>query len=904
MSKSYHSGSCLKILIAMSLPAWLAPPLFAQTDEGKIEEILVTAQKRPEDIQDVPISITTFNGEFMEDSNLHTLQDLSLFTPNLTLSHSSQVANNRIIMRGVGSVGDAAIEPSVAVFIDGVYYPRAGSVVGSLTDLEMVEVLRGPQGTLFGRNASMGMLNIRTAMPTEEMEGNLRVSYGDFDQMRVSGAISGGLLENTSGRLSFSYSDRDGYGENTFTTGQSADDVGEWRDLSLRGKLFITPTENLDITLTADYSSVDNGGGTIEVKTDSLLPTYLPTLSTILNPPLPTTPSPTYTFSPGGPTPDGADTFDYTINQDHRDLADDRQMGFSAEINLNVGEHTVRSITSIRDWENDTFESALRLPADLLNRRTGYDTQTISQEFQILSPTGGRFEYVAGAYYYDEDYSIDQNFNLGADFCSPAIGNMVGAGAIRTGSASVVAVAAGITPTIVSLTGMPAASAGTLAQTIVGGILRGLITSPAQLVSLGIPSAAAPTLLATIPAAAAALTTAQKAAAANGIANAAVTDCKTGAQPKAIDGDFSQGMQSFALFGQVTYHVNDRLRLTGGLRWTDDEKDGSFTQTLNNLILDAPAGSTFSTIGKAYSVNLRINESFPSLLFEDNELTWMGNISYYLTDEIMAFGTYSTGYKSGGFNSDGANRAIPRTFLSETVDNYELGVKSTLFDDRMVANMTLFRTDIDDFQDRQFDGVSFIVQNAGELRQQGFELDIQARPLPQLYSVFGLSWLDSEFLSFPNATALPYIIATTAAGSIPPGQDLGGRRNHFSPEWHVSLMAEWSDAIPNFTWSWFTRGEFSHISEQNIGAETNQNAQSLQEGYSLLGFHAGVRSQDEKWEIAFSLKNATDEGYCQTIFNQPIGTTLGLVDPVTLGGMQRCVLGTPRTWGVEVGYSF
>ncbi len=877
MSKSYHSGSCLKILIAMSLPAWLAPPLFAQTDDGKIEEILVTAQKRPEDIQDVPISITTFNGEFMEDSNLHTLQDLSLFTPNLTLSHSSQVANNRIIMRGVGSVGDAAIEPSVAVFIDGVYYPRAGSVVGSLTDLEMVEVLRGPQGTLFGRNASMGMLNIRTAMPTEEMKGNLRVSYGDFDQMRVSGAISGGLLENTSGRLSFSYSDRDGYGDNTFTTGQSADDVGEWRDLSLRGKLFITSTDNLDITLSADYSSVDNGGGTIEVKTDSLLPTYLPTLSAILNPAALT---PGVLLTPGGQMPSGTDTFDYTINQDHRDIADDRQMGFAAEINLDVSGHTLRSITAIRDWENDTFESALRLPADLLNRRTGYDTQTISQEFQILSPTGGRFEYVAGAYYYDEDYSIDQNFDLGANFCNPTIRNLV--------AGNVAKKIPTITTSLVGM-GIPQPFAGQLA----GGIVTGAITTVAQVQAVA-PFLPAPTATAVLAAVPSAIT----------LGTTAAAICNAGAQATAIDGDFSQGMQSFALFGQVTFHVNDRLRLTGGLRWTDDEKDGSFSQKLNNPIVDAPAGTPYSTIGTPLSVNLRIAESFPNLLFEDSEVTWMGNISYYLTDEIMAFGTYSTGYKSGGFNSDGANRAIPRTFLSETVDNYELGVKSTLFDDRMVANMTLFRTDIDDFQDRQFDGVSFIVQNAGELRQQGFELDIQARPLPQLYSVFGLSWLDSEFLSFPNATALPYIIATTAAGSIPPGQDLGGRRNHFSPEWHVSLMAEWSDAIPNFTWSWFTRGEFSHISEQNIGAETNQNAQSLQEGYSLLGFHAGVRSQDEKWEIAFSLKNATDEGYCQTIFNQPIGTTLGLVDPVTLGGMQRCVLGTPRTWGVEVGYSF
>jgi outer membrane receptor protein involved in Fe transport len=876
-------------------------------DVARIEEVIVTAQKRTEDVQDVPISITTFSGEFMVDSGLNTLQDLSLFTPNLTLSHSSQVANNRIIMRGVGSVGDNAIEPSVAVFIDGVYYPRTASVVGSLTDLEMVEVLRGPQGTLFGRNASMGALNIRTARPGDEFEGSLRASYGNYNAMRIAGMLSGGIMDNTAARLSFSYSDRDGYGDNTFTTGQSASDVGEWKDLSLRGKLYFNPTDNLDITLSLDYSEVDNGGGVIEVKTDTLIPAYLPTLSTILNPPLDTTTPPTYTFSPGGPTPDGANTYDYVINQDHRDLADDRQMGFAADISLDVGEHTIRSITSFRDWSNDTFESALRLPADLLNRVTGYDTETVSQEFQLLSPTGGRIEYVAGLYYYDEEYTIDQNFDLGADFCSPAIGNLVGAGSIASGAAAAAALAAGLGPTLGAILiplGFDAATVSNIAFAIASGVLNGTITTPAQIEAFGVPAAAAPAVLAGAAAGAAGLTPANVLAGANGIGNLAAAACAAGAQTAAIEGQFNQNMNSFALYGQLTFNVNDRLRLTGGLRWTDDEKDGSFIQQLNNPIVDAPSNSPYSTIGLPFSVNLRIEESFPNLSFSDTELTWLANISYYVTNDFMVFGTASTGYKSGGFNSDGANRVIPRSFSSETVNNYEIGFKSSLLDNRMVANLTFFLTEIDDFQDRQFDGVSFIVQNAGELRQQGLELDIQARPLAQLYTVIGLSYLDSEFQSFPDATALPFVIATTPPGIVPTGQDLAGQRNHFSPEWQFSLMAEWTDKLGATNWNWFARGEFSHISEQNIGAETNQNPQSVQEAYSLFNGRAGFRSMDEKWEISGFVRNATDEGYCQTIFNQPIGTTLGLVDPVSQGGMQRCVLGSPRTYGVEAVYRF
>lgn len=187
-----------------------------------IEEIIVTAQKREQFLQDVPISISTFSGEFLADSGIETLQQLGRYTPSLSLAFSSQLANNRIIMRGVGSVGNTAIEPGVAVFVDGVYIPRSSSVIGTLTDLDIVEVLRGPQGTLFGRNASMGAMNIRTRNPRDEFSGNIRASYGNYDHVRVSGAVSGPLSRAAAARLAFQYSERDGYGENSYTRGGSA----------------------------------------------------------------------------------------------------------------------------------------------------------------------------------------------------------------------------------------------------------------------------------------------------------------------------------------------------------------------------------------------------------------------------------------------------------------------------------------------------------------------------------------------------------------------------------------------------------------------------------------------------------------------------------------------------------
>ena len=298
------------------------------------------------------------------------------------------MANNRIILRGVGSVGNSAIEPGLAVFVDGIYIPRPSSVIGTLTDLEIVEVLRGPQGTLFGRNASMGALNIRTRTPEDEFSGNIRASYGNYDNVQVAGALSGAFSQDVAGRVAFQYSDRDGFGENSFTDNGSDSDVGAWEDGSVRGKLFFEPAADLDITLTADFSRIINGGGVIEVLPDTVQPEYLAALRSFLSPTDPLT-------MPSGEAPESVNGFDNKVHQDHRDYAEDEQWGIAGDINWRLGEHTVRSLTGYRKWSNDTLnESVIRLPMDLIRRVTFYDVETVSQELQLLSPAGGLIEYV------------------------------------------------------------------------------------------------------------------------------------------------------------------------------------------------------------------------------------------------------------------------------------------------------------------------------------------------------------------------------------------------------------------------------------------------------------------------------------------------------------------------------
>ncbi len=867
MRPTKHFPTGISFFLAMALCA----PAVAE-----IEEVTVTAQKREENAQDVPISVTAFSDDFFTKSNVNTLRDMARYAPNLSLPQSSTIANQRIILRGVGSVGNSAIEPTVAVFIDGVYYPRPSSVVGSMTDLDRAEVLRGPQGTLFGRNASMGALNIVTKNPTHEHEGRIAVGYGDYDEKRVSGYINSAISEKASARLSFQASERDGYGDNTYTDQGSRSIVGDWEDITVRGKLLFTPNDNTNVLLTVDFSRVRNEGAVIEFIGDTAPGQSLLGLTQIL---------------PTGELPETSDVYDHKIHQMHRDDADDEQWGLSSEITWAVGSHTIRSIAAYRDWENDSLDQpVIRLPADLVPTDQFYDAKTFSQELQILSPEGENIEYVFGLYYYDEEYSLDNYSRLGKDFC----------GMVRTLSA--------VSSTMFSTRLVTAAavvdqSQGGPLATAVQGVLTAQQT---RLATAGL---------------------------------SAYSVCMAGGEDM-FSSEFTQDVSNYAAYGHLTYNLTPQWRLAAGARYTRSEKDGEFESVVYNQ-LAAPGSAT-----NPFGLDLRQDEPLRSLAHDEEKVTWLTNLSYFLDDDTMLFANFSTGFRSGGFNPDGFNSQVAETgrtrkFDTETTKNYELGIKRTMWDGQLVANATLYRTKISDFQERQFDGLNLIVHNSGDLTQQGVELDFQFQPREEFYATLGVSYLDSEFDSFPDATALPGRISGTSGhnsyagfcqgvvgpliqaqpalaqglGQVLQGcqrigiptQDLKGERNHFSPKWQVALSAEWSDSMPDAPMDWFIRGEYQFVDDQNVGADTNQDPDTMQSNYNLFNGGAGVRGQNDDWEVSLFIKNIFDEGYCQTKYAQPLVSSLGLADAAGAEGYRgakRCTLGEPRTWSLVGSFLF
>jgi len=729
-----------------------------------IEEVIVTAQKRTQSIQDVPLSITAFSGDFLKEKGVATFDDVARMTPNFSIATSSQPTNSRISIRGIGASGNSAIESSVGVFVDGVYYPRPGSVIGKLLDVNSFEVLRGPQGTLFGRNTVAGAVNMTTNNPSQETEGMVEVSQGDYGAVETTGVFNTAISDSVAARVAFTYADRDGYGYNSY----DGQEVGERDDLVVRSKVLFDLSDKTSLLVTADYSEINSGGNIVEVLNSTSTAAYEGRNEAFY-----------------GASPVTADSYDGTINQAHNDEFKDEQKGLSFDFNYELGNGlALRSITAVRDWDANSSGNDVKVAADLIPADSNYTTETLSQELQLMSPGGETVDWLAGLFYYQESYDIGQPRSGGDAFC-PTMAN------------------------------------------------------------LKFPEAV----------------------------------CLANPLAPISEISFGQELESIAAFGQATWNINDTWNTTLGIRLTQDEKNGDYVMATNN-----PAVSPFT--GAETTEGMKISES---------ATTGFANVNWHTSEDTMLFATLSTGYKSGGFNSaSGGKEALGverRVFDAEETTNYELGLKSTLLDGYMTANVSLYRTDMADFQDRAFDGISFIVVNAGELRQQGMEADINWAPIEPLRIVTGISYLDSEYLSFVGAPGLP-------GGDV---QDLTGERRNYSPEWQANISADWTQSFANGM-QWFVGGSYSWIDEQNIGASSNNNSQSLQASYELANARMGVRSWD--WDVTLFANNLTDEGYCQTIFNQGFGGPLGAVDAADNTSVQRCALGAPRTVNLKAAYHF
>ncbi|MBT73153.1 MAG: hypothetical protein CMQ15_14145 [Gammaproteobacteria bacterium] len=407
----YLSRSLVGGLISAALfAALLSIPSISQSEEQSIiEEVIVTAQKRQENIQDVPISMASYSGDFLESSGIDGLNELSQYAPNFRVDTHGTPRNSSMKIRGIGSYAqNAGIDGSVGIYLDDVYIPRIGSMLGNLVDIQSLEILRGPQGTLYGRNTPVGTLNIRTRKATQEFEGYTQLTGGSYGKQQIAGYFSRGITDNTAARVAFWSDDFDGYTWNQYKDTR----VNDRRSHGFRLKFEVALTDSLDISLIRDYQKSTYHCCSSEwfVITPNTLNSFEAMAAG--------TGIPLSDFLAGTDDP-----YDHSVsNNDTQDVID-TQHGLAIVAELTLGGalegHTFKSVTSKRDWYNDADLGFDEWPSSVVQGIQDEIQDSVSQEFQLSSPEGGielsggsNLEYIAGAFYYRQDSTFKQTTNF------------------------------------------------------------------------------------------------------------------------------------------------------------------------------------------------------------------------------------------------------------------------------------------------------------------------------------------------------------------------------------------------------------------------------------------------------------------------------------------------------------
>ena len=769
------------------------PAQSAGTEQLGLDAIIVTAEKRAENVQRVPLSIVAVSGEALENAGVKGPLDLPKLVPSLQMSTTAYGSDLEVRIRGFGSpTGGNALDSDVASYIDGAFIPRPGAIMGSMLDVKAIEVLSGPQGTLFGRNAAMGAISINTNAPSAKKSFDVTAEGSSYGTYRATGIGNIPLNDQLAVRVAMQGSHTDGiyhneldgktYGENTAYVGRGS---AKWE---------LTP--DVSWTLRVDGTKSDGDGAVGEgVYTATASASQLAAISGFVG-----------RF--GGTAPVYSNPPSYTVNQFFGSpFLRDSQVGTTSDLNWNLSSAlTLRLIDSYRDWHDDQKSGdSVATSLDLVDVRITTGSMAQSHELQLVSSRdaylGGKLGFTSGLYYFREHYSLDESFNLGSQFC---------------------------------------------------GLLYGF---------------RAPLL---------------------------VAPCRAAPQVNAGYDIFNQVSTSIAGYVQLNYAILPNLDFDLGARETSDRKTAVLDQIVPNPLGMAPFMTPEGPDG------LSLSERKPS---------YRASLSWHVTDGFMAFATYSTGYKSGGFNAAFSTTDLgpaARTFKSETIDDYELGLKSQMLDGKLVLNASLFDTVLHNFQDRSYNGFEFLIRNAGAVRSRGLDLDGRWRALSSLTFNYGLTYLDSVYTSDTGAPGLEGCtgITTSASGTqtgCPLVQDLSGRPLDYAPKFHGNAGLTWNFGdIHGYTAS-FNASE--NYTSSFLTANTD-NPQSRLPSYQTTDVRFGIHSPNDRWDFDIYGTNVFDKHYYTSTLAQPLAAQMGATNTQTGATVYRGFFGDPARYGARVAVHF
>jgi len=849
----------LRLTLAAALCGSVAMPAataFAQVDD----EIIVTATKRATSVQDVPISVTVVSPTQLENQGVTSIKDLASVASGFNIQSSqTESQGTSIRIRGVGTTGNnIGLESAVGVFIDGVYQSRPGVALGELTDIEALELLRGPQGTLFGRNTSAGALNIRTKKPDfDGTSGFADFTYGNFNLINVKAAANFTASDQLAFRVNGAYRERDGF----LTSSIDPNIESHNRDRFLiKGQALWEPSDQTSLRIIADYAEIDeNCCASVTLTTSPLLGAATGTLF---------------------PAVGFEDSLEARIFNDNTEFENGSEsFGISGELIHDFGVAEATLIGSYRDFAANSFQGDFNASAQYEVPTLADDIQTITAELRFQGEAiDGKLDWLVGGYWADE--TIDEVFQLqlGADFSSSV-------GLANTGS-------------------------------------------PAP---LGLVSAAGQGLL----------------QAGAGIAPTFVPVSSVGA---VADNRFAQDATSLSIFTHNIFSVTDRLDLTVGARYNDDSKDGSFDQlsvtnpdaciasltlagslggdpaatvaALQTFVpaaalptVTSPAVGTFAFLNCfpfAAPVLGSISPNNPAALgagaallprefddnFSDSEFIYTVKADYDVTDDFLLYGSFSHGYKAGGFNLDptaAQGGADPR-FNSEEVDSWEVGIKTTLADGRARFNLTGFWSTYDNFQVLEFTGTRFQTFNVDDVSSKGVEAELNASLSDNVTLNAGLTYADAE-----------YGENCDRGGTIREAIPLCGFSLTNSPEVSSVLGITYDGEISESGWGLLANVNLATQSDRRTSTNPFLGASAAagrgprdvlapfdnQEGVTKVNARVGFSMPGDRASIEFWGLNLTDEITRGITFNTPLQ-----------GASRSAFIESPRQYGVTVRTNF
>ncbi|WP_110946987.1 TonB-dependent receptor [Pseudomonas bohemica] len=736
----------------------------APSSDTQLQPVTVEARRRSEDAQQVPTAMTVIEGQALEAQRLYRLQDLQQAMPSLGVAFMNP-RQASLSIRGLGNnPASDGLEGSAGIYLDNVYLGRPGMAVFDLLDIEQMELLRGPQGTLFGKNTTAGVLNITTRPPSFTAQGSVASSLGEDGYVQNRASFSGPLSDTLAGRIAAYRTHENGYVENQY----NGNTLGGGMRQGVRGQLLFKPNEDFNLRWLADYNEEDSSAGT-----RSLFST--------------------------GPTINGVNRYEQRAADVGARLVTGRRVNLDADQNVKVyqggtsleanwtlpNDFTLTSITAYRWWDF-TPHNDDELNVDVMQNvgQSARDKQ-YSQELRLASPLGEHFDYVLGAYYFRQqmDNSVFTYY-------------------------------------------------GPLADTW-NGTPQGALNNVSSI------------------------------------------------------GNGSVDTDSFALFGQGTWHLTPKLDFSLGLRGTYERKQASVTR-------DAPIGGA-TVSGSAAAVRASRTGAYDSgdLSLYSFSPSLLASLAWHIDERTLGYASLSHGEKSGGVNLSVASAPVAGAdsllIGSERANDAEIGVKTTLLDQRLLLNANLFWTVVHGYQTNAYDDANLTsyLTNAGTVRSRGLELDSTFRASRGLTLNLNGSWNDVRYLSYDDAPCPAEVALRPGA---PASCDLSGHAVVGASKWIANASANYQWNLDNGLQPYLT-GNYAWRSHA-VGT-VDDSREARVPGYGLVNVSAGLRGDwaTGGWDVSLWLKNALDKTYYTTLWNSPNGAYTG-------------VLGTPRTLGMTARYDF